>query len=72
MDRRKVILKLNDTILENTKQQNIELAKLIYEKYPELVSEKPSGLEIRIKEIPTEFLQKILNDSKTIPFYLQM
>tara|TARA_R110000782_G_scaffold71722_1_gene143756 strand:+ start:1004 stop:1237 length:234 start_codon:yes stop_codon:yes gene_type:complete len=67
MNRSEVIENINEFIKDASKDSKITLAKLIYDKYPHLVTDKGGGIQIKIKKITTESLDSILQEVSDTP-----
>ncbi len=62
MSRAKTIESINDFLKDANKESKIKLTQLIYTKYPDFVLDKGGGIQIKIKKIPTQFLETILQE----------
>jgi hypothetical protein len=65
MNRLKVVEKIIEWLDDADIFHKIEFAKIIYEKYPNCVSDKGTGLNVNIHTIPTEFLIMLLKKNES-------
>jgi hypothetical protein len=65
MDRLAVVEKIIEYLEDADILHKIEFAKIIYEKYPNCVSDKGTGLCVNIQSIPTEFLIMLLKKNES-------
>lgn len=75
MNREETILKLIE-LLDLNKKTRLLVSQWVYEKYPELVKEKPEGITINISKLSDDILKNMLEIAETvpieIPFYLTL
>jgi hypothetical protein len=65
MNRLKVVEKIIEWLDDVDILHKIEFAKIIYEKYPNCVSDKGTGLSVNIQSIPTKFLIMLLKKNES-------
>jgi hypothetical protein len=65
MDRLEVVEKIIEYLDYADILHKIEFAKIIYEKYPNCVSDKGTGMCINIHTIPTKFLIMLLKKNES-------